>query len=172
MYYESELYHHGIKGQKWGVRRFQNEDGSLTSKGKSRYGKGREVFKEHSKITNEQLKKLQDRSKEYKQVSEEYDRVTDKFDLDNRWNHDDDSGYDKMQRNFAEGHREYLARKIDDMNEAFYDKATKYADKQIMEKYGDVGMSDMKHFQQVNAGIAFLTAGAGVAVMMAIAHKK
>ena len=33
-----ELEHHGIKGQKWGVRRFQNVDGSLTSKGKSRYG--------------------------------------------------------------------------------------------------------------------------------------
>lgn len=28
--------HHGIKGQKWGVRRFQNEDGSLTSAGKRR----------------------------------------------------------------------------------------------------------------------------------------
>ena len=33
-----ELYHHGIKGQKWGVRRFQNEDGSLTPEGKIRYG--------------------------------------------------------------------------------------------------------------------------------------
>lgn len=32
-----ELYHHGIKGQKWGVRRFQNEDGSLTSEGERRY---------------------------------------------------------------------------------------------------------------------------------------
>lgn len=32
------LAHHGIKGQKWGVRRFQNEDGSLTSAGKKRYG--------------------------------------------------------------------------------------------------------------------------------------
>ena len=30
------LSHHGIKGQRWGVRRFQNEDGSLTSKGKKR----------------------------------------------------------------------------------------------------------------------------------------
>lgn len=32
------LAHHGIKGQKWGVRRFQNKDGSLTSAGKHRYG--------------------------------------------------------------------------------------------------------------------------------------
>ncbi len=28
---EDELYHHGIKGQKWGVRRFQNPDGTLTA---------------------------------------------------------------------------------------------------------------------------------------------
>lgn len=32
-----ELQHHGIKGQKWGVRRFQNKDGSLTPRGKQRY---------------------------------------------------------------------------------------------------------------------------------------
>ena len=36
--YDDYLAHHGIKGQKWGVRRFQNEDGSLTSAGKERYG--------------------------------------------------------------------------------------------------------------------------------------
>lgn len=32
------LAHYGIPGQKWGERRFQNEDGSLTSEGKLRYG--------------------------------------------------------------------------------------------------------------------------------------
>lgn len=32
-----ELYHYGVKGQKWGVRRYQNEDGSLTNAGKERY---------------------------------------------------------------------------------------------------------------------------------------
>jgi len=35
------IIHHGIKGQKWGVRRFKNEDGSLTQKGKDRYTKKR-----------------------------------------------------------------------------------------------------------------------------------
>ena len=34
--YSSELYHHGVKGMKWGVRRYQNKDGSLTSAGKRR----------------------------------------------------------------------------------------------------------------------------------------
>ena len=38
MYYvvNCELYHHGIKGMKWGVRRYQNADGSLTSEGRQR----------------------------------------------------------------------------------------------------------------------------------------
>lgn len=36
--YNGELYHHGVLGQRWGVRRFQNKDGSLTSAGKKHYG--------------------------------------------------------------------------------------------------------------------------------------
>ena len=35
--YTDELCHWGIKGMKWGVRRFQNKDGSLTPQGKKRY---------------------------------------------------------------------------------------------------------------------------------------
>ena len=34
-----DIYHWGIKGQKWGVRRYQNKDGSLTPAGKQRYDK-------------------------------------------------------------------------------------------------------------------------------------
>lgn len=43
------LIHHGIKGQKWGVRRFQNADGSLTPAGKKRYSKDRVFISGSSK---------------------------------------------------------------------------------------------------------------------------
>ena len=36
--FSDELQHHGILGQKWGIRRYQNADGSLTAAGKRRYG--------------------------------------------------------------------------------------------------------------------------------------
>ncbi len=40
---DDELYHYGIKGQKWGVRRYQNKDGSLTAAGKKRRSSSDEV---------------------------------------------------------------------------------------------------------------------------------
>ena len=38
IYETNSLQHYGIKGQKWGLRRFQNQDGTLTADGKARYG--------------------------------------------------------------------------------------------------------------------------------------
>ena len=49
-YYGNELYHHGIKGQKWGVRRYQNEDGTLTEEGKERYSISKKDVKRSLKI--------------------------------------------------------------------------------------------------------------------------
>lgn len=65
----NELYHHGIKGQKWGVRRYQNEDGTYTNEGKERYfGKSSNKVKDFAKTLIEQDEKtnkweLSDRGK-------------------------------------------------------------------------------------------------------------
>ena len=50
-YYKQQDYleHHGILGQKWGIRRFQNKDGSLTSQGKKRYDTGKAELSEDAK---------------------------------------------------------------------------------------------------------------------------
>jgi len=43
------IIHHGIKGQRWGVRRFKNKDGTLTSQGKARYSDTKKTKKEKIK---------------------------------------------------------------------------------------------------------------------------
>ena len=61
----NELYHHGIKGQRWGVRRYQNQDGTLTAAGKKRYSSGA-----NGDITKWKPKNDEDPDKLYEDVKE------------------------------------------------------------------------------------------------------
>ena len=67
---EKELLHWGIKGMKWGVRRYQNKDGTLTPAGKKRYNAEMERLKNEEKIlknkeaTRAKLAKLETKRKE------------------------------------------------------------------------------------------------------------
>lgn len=50
----NELYHYGIPGQKWGIRRYQNKDGSLTPAGKKKAAKLEEKYKQ---VTGRNIRK-------------------------------------------------------------------------------------------------------------------
>ena len=61
---QSELMHHGVKGQKWGIRRYRNSDGSLTPKGKKRYSENEKLSRAMRDAT-----KLRDKASNYYQRS-------------------------------------------------------------------------------------------------------
>lgn len=88
-YYSSySLYHHGIKGQKWGERRFQEEDGSLTPAGRERYlkeGRG-PAAKSYGANTL---------AKEYKHNPVKMERASTYWERDPDW---DDKNYSEKTR--------------------------------------------------------------------------
>lgn len=146
--YNNELYHHGIKGMKWGVRRYQNKDGSLTAKGKP--------------MASKKYKKYMDRASQEVNTTENYvkayNRAADKMNngLIDKYNRD----YDKKLGEKAKDHdflndKEYengynklfenvLSKEYDSvMMEAYksnrnYKKAQALADKYNMESFDDI----------------------------------
>ena len=77
--YSSEyLAHSGIKGQKWGVRRYQNQDGSLTPEGRRRYSKLRKFGSSLSTATKDELSDMRKHTKELIREIKNYPHATKK----------------------------------------------------------------------------------------------
>ena len=94
MYDENYLAHYGIKGMKWGVRRYQNKDGTLTAKGKKRLSKD---FKD---LTNKAREDLDKNST--KRYVDAYNKAAD--DMNNGLIDKYNADYDKKLGSKAKGH--------------------------------------------------------------------
>ena len=74
--YSDDIYHYGVKGMKWGVRRFQNENDSLTNAGRKRYDNGKSAApsskKTISKSTNISLNTSVKKSNHRLKLEEKY----------------------------------------------------------------------------------------------------
>lgn len=90
-----ELYHHGVKGQRWGVRRYQNEDGTLTPKGKakleklrnkdikyleSRLNRIRKDEDKNAKFSEHRAEKLLKKSEKLESEGKDAEKILKKFD--------------------------------------------------------------------------------------------
>ena len=67
--YTDFIMHHGIKGQRWGIRRYQNEDGSLTPAGEKRY------YKMQRKMTDDLYKSIQGTNKDIEYEQKRLERL-------------------------------------------------------------------------------------------------
>lgn len=146
--YSNELYHHGIKGMKWGVRRYQNKDGSLTAKGKAMASK---KYKKYMNRANQEVNTTENYVKAYNRAADKMNNgLIDKYNRD----------YDKKLGAKAKDHdflndKEYengynklfesvLSKEYDSvMMEAYksnhnYKKAQALADKYNMESFDDI----------------------------------
>lgn len=71
---DRSIYHHGIKGMKWGIRRFQNKDGTLTPEGKKRAAKSEKKRKtpedDKSKTKSSAESSVSNKSKKLEDMSD------------------------------------------------------------------------------------------------------
>ena len=143
--YIAELYHHGIKGMKWGVRRYQNKDGSLTPAGKKR------VSKKYKKISDKVVSDLNRNSG--KMYVESYNKTADYMNRVgiNRFNAKQEKKYGKNfadRDDYMDAYMKEFDRKFTDfanqtLNE-FYERNKNYQkSKELVERYEMTKWSDL-----------------------------
>ena len=167
MLYETNyLEHHGIKGQRWGTRRFQNEDGTLTAEGRDRYGVGESDSANSQKKsraeTREERKARYKRGKEFERER----RAEESRDYENQLKEDEDYQREKHKKErldwdaavnqnksdfYRDWHRYDADQKMKDKEYAASEKAQKNSREYIRKKHGDTAVADMDYYTSTSS---------------------
>lgn len=148
---DNHLEHHGIIGMKWGVRRYQNKDGTLTNSGKKRYSADGELARDAAsgKKTESSSKRVQDMSDEELRSRLNRINMEDQYQAamakrnpqkNQRVNKLVNDLAEQAVRNFASKGIEKLVKKVFDEKEA--DTITRY-DAADLSKVGDKALAAM-----------------------------
>jgi hypothetical protein len=137
---ELELYHYGVKGMKWGIRRYQNSDGSLTSAGKKR---ARKEYREDNKTAY----KLGKEATVYGHATAKSMKRTIKLEnkLEKQFDRDPEGNY-RRTKNLA--NKWAASAKTTAQLSKFYADSRSKAEqhcKSLMDKYGDEAVSSIKY---------------------------
>lgn len=154
--YPTYLVHHGIKGQQWGIRRYQNEDGTLTPEGKQRY-----------------LDDLKSAKKEFKSARRDYNKYS-YLSSQNPYSR-------TLARTTKEKHTDYMYKKrqYEDLKDSFKMQTSKKDDRQkrYEDEYIKKGMNkedaELQAFKRRRTEkILMATAAVSVAAIAGIAAYK
>lgn len=166
------LYHHGIKGMRWGVRRYQNSDGSLTPAGKKRYYNNPDLISQKSEV-DAAKKKMKESVKEIDRASYRYKALPTNANY---------KAYKDAQKQYALDRQVYKNTKLKyDTNKEvsrIRDKDIQFSNKskhrlKLEEQYKKMGMSDEEAQAAANNRIRtekILVASAAVTVAACAAY--
>lgn len=156
-----ELRHYGINGQKWGVRRWQNADGSFNEEGKKRYGRigGKRLSRAQRKAISQDIRsktnELVKNDSRQKQIEEYYKQMTslyNKYDFDG-----DDGGGGSTKASQAAGKKYMeLSEKIAMLEDKIRSDALRKAKTYVDEQYGNGSVAAYDAHKKFVTGAVFV----------------